>query len=104
MIRIGDYFLNGTSAVFAGATDPITLSCQKNWHMLFTDGFVNQPSLPATTVGDQDLTVPTLPGLRNPGTNPIAGLVPGQAWPHPYQEDPNAMRRTPSRTTRCTTG
>ncbi len=70
MARIGDYFLNGTSSDLSGATDPIVLSCQKNWHMLFTDGFVNQPSLPTTTVGDQDLTVPTYPDFA---TNPIAG-------------------------------
>jgi type IV pilus assembly protein PilY1 len=87
MVRIGQYFLNGTSAVLPGSTDPITLSCQKNWHMLFTDGFVNQPNLPATTVGDQDLTIPNYPDFA---TNPIAGLTPGQPWPHPYQEDPNA--------------
>ena len=86
MTRIGDYFLNGSSAVLTGATDPIVLSCQKNWHMLFTDGFVNQPGLPATTVGDQDLTVPAYPDMA---TNPIPGMVAGQAWPHPYQEDPN---------------
>ena len=89
MTRVGDYFLHGSSAVFPGATNPITLSCQKNWHILFTDGFVNQASAP-TTAGDQDLTVPLYPDYNgNPGTNPIAGLVPGQAWPHPYQEDPN---------------
>jgi type IV pilus assembly protein PilY1 len=86
MVRIGNYFLTGTSSVLPGATDPITLSCQKNWHMLFTDGFVNQPGLPATTVGDQDLTVPVYPDY---GVNPIPGLVPGSAWPHPYQEDPS---------------
>ncbi len=84
--RIGDYFLNGTSPDLPGSTDPITLSCQKNWHILFTDGFQNQPGLPATTVGDQDLTVPNYPDFA---TNPIAGMVPGQPWPHPYQEDPN---------------
>ncbi|HEV2977999.1 MAG TPA: PilC/PilY family type IV pilus protein, partial [Casimicrobiaceae bacterium] len=86
MQRIGDYFLNGTSAVLAGATDPITLSCQKNWHILFTDGFQNQTDIPTHLVGDQDLNVPVYPDF---GTNPIAGLVPGAAWPHPYQEDPS---------------
>jgi type IV pilus assembly protein PilY1 len=89
--RIGEYFLNGTSPELAGSTDPITLSCQKNWHILFTDGFQNQSGLPATTVGNQDLTVPIYPDCcGNPGNNPIAGMVPGQPWPHPYQEDPNA--------------
>ena len=83
MARIGEYFKNGTSPQLAGATDPIILSCQKNWHMLFTDGFTNQAGLPTTTVADQDLTVPALP-------EPVTGLTTGNAWPHPFQEDPNA--------------
>jgi type IV pilus assembly protein PilY1 len=83
MARIGEYFKNGTSADLVGATDPIKLSCQKNWHMLFTDGFTNQPKLPSTTVDDVDNTVPTLP-------DPITGLTAGQPWPHPFREDPTA--------------
>ncbi len=88
MVRIGNTSSTAPAPLLPGSTDPITLSCQKNWHMLFTDGFVNQPLLPATTVGDQDLTVPNYPDFA---TNPIAGMVPGTAWPHPYQEDPNNM-------------
>src|SRR5208283_2587007 len=85
MQRIGDYFLTGSSAALPGATDPIILSCQKNWHMLFTDGGVNEATgLPGVVVGDQDLTVPALP-------DPVAGLTTGQPWPHPFQEDPNGM-------------
>jgi type IV pilus assembly protein PilY1 len=83
MSRIGEYFKNGSSPVLAGATDPIILSCQKNWHMLFTDGFTNQPGLPTSTVADQDDTVPTLPQT-------VSGLTAGQPWPHPFREDPNA--------------
>jgi type IV pilus assembly protein PilY1 len=81
--RIGEYFLNGGSAQLSGSTDPIILSCQKNWHMLFTDGFTNQSSLPALAVADQDDTVPALP-------EPASGLTPGQPWPHPFREDPSA--------------
>ena len=83
MERIGEYFLNGTSAALTGATDPIILSCQKNWHMYFTDGFTNQSKLPSVTVADQDDTVPTLPDT-------VSGLTTGSAWPHPFREDPNA--------------
>jgi type IV pilus assembly protein PilY1 len=82
MARIGDYFLNGTSPQLNGSTDPIILSCQKNWHMLFTDGFTNQP-VPTSLPGDQDNLVPALP-------QPIAGLTTGSPWPHPFREDPNA--------------
>ncbi len=83
MARIGEYFKNGTSSALAGATDPIILSCQKNWHMLFTDGFTNQGGLPSTTVANQDDTVPTLP-------DPVTGLTAGSPWPHPFREDPTA--------------
>jgi type IV pilus assembly protein PilY1 len=92
MSRIGQYFSPGGSSELSGATDPIILSCQKNWHMLFTDGFTNQGSLPTSTVGDQDNTVPvTGPMGQLPvnGTTPvtITGITPGSAWPHPFVED-----------------
>jgi type IV pilus assembly protein PilY1 len=83
MMRVGEYFKNGASSYLSGATDPITLSCQKNWHMLFTDGFTNQAGLPATTVADVDDTVLSLP-------QPVAGLTVGQPWPNPFREDPTA--------------
>ncbi|HYU02769.1 MAG TPA: PilC/PilY family type IV pilus protein, partial [Jatrophihabitantaceae bacterium] len=83
MSRIGEYFRTGGSAALAGATDPIILSCQKNWHMLFTDGFTNQPGLPTSPAADQDDTVPTLPET-------VTGLTAGQPWPHPFREDPSA--------------
>ncbi len=57
MMRIGEYFKTGASAALSGATDPIMLSCQKNWHMLFTDGFTNQHALPTVTYGNVDKTV-----------------------------------------------
>jgi type IV pilus assembly protein PilY1 len=82
MSRVGDYFLKGSSSELSGSTDPIILSCQKNWHMLFTDGFTNQALLPAA-VGDQDDKVPTLP-------QPVTGLTAGKPWPHPFREDQNA--------------
>ncbi len=83
MARIGDYFLNGGSAELAGSSDPIILSCQKNWHMLFTDGFTNQGA-PKASAGDQDKLVPAYP---DNATNPIPGLVPGNNWPAPLSED-----------------
>ena len=89
MIRIGEHYKNGTVAGLPGSVDPITLSCQKNWHVLFTDGYTNQPALPTQALPDPDadLNVPAggYPGI---GTDPITGLVPGAAWPHPYREDP----------------
>ena len=95
MSRIGEYFAPGGSAELSGATDPIILSCQKNWHMLFTDGFTNQGSLPTSTVADQDDKVPTtgpMGQLPVNGLTPvtITGLTPGAAWPPPFREDPNA--------------
>ncbi|MGH6742930.1 MAG: hypothetical protein ACREDY_28530, partial [Bradyrhizobium sp.] len=84
--RIGEYYLNGSNPSLPGSTDPIILSCQKNWHMFFTDGFTNQNSLPTTTVDDQDDNLPAT--LPVGGTAvAITGLTPGAAWPPPFRED-----------------
>jgi type IV pilus assembly protein PilY1 len=90
MVRIGEWFRTGSSAVLTGSSDPIVLSCQKNWHMLFTDGFTNQ-GVPGTLVGNQDDKVPAqLPVRAVGGSINIPGLAEGQPWPAPYREDPNA--------------
>jgi type IV pilus assembly protein PilY1 len=89
MVRIGEHFKTGTVAGLPGSVNPITLSCQKNWHVLFTDGYTNQPTVPAP-VGDMDLTVPNYPGFTAvlPALpDPIGGLVPLAPWPRPYLED-----------------
>jgi type IV pilus assembly protein PilY1 len=90
LARIGDYFLHGTHPDLSGSTDPIILSCQQNFHMLFTDGFTNQNGLPPTTVGDVDSAIPSAAifagfpiGLA---ANPVGGLVMGSDWPPPYRE------------------
>ncbi len=83
MVRVGDYFANGGSGELAGSTDPIVLSCQKNWHMLFTDGITNQSKVPAKDVQNQDRTVPTLPE----NVISIPALTPGAAWPPLYVEN-----------------
>ena len=80
VVRIGEYYKNGTHPQLAGSTDPIVLACQKNWHMFFTDGYTNQSGLPSITYGDQDDVIPTLPV-------PVIGLIPGQPWPAPFRED-----------------
>ena len=102
--RIGEYFLNGTSSELPGATDPIILSCQKNWHMLFTDGFTNQPGLPTSKPGDVDLAVPQSGGKSDLPTGRALGeaatampsLDPASSggtnanwpnWPYPFLED-----------------
>ena len=82
MVRVGEYFANGGSGELAGSTDPIVLSCQKNWHMLFTDGITNQPKVPTKDVQNQDKTVPALPEA----VISIPALVPGQPWPPLYIE------------------
>ena len=82
MKRIGDYYSPGGSAQLSGSTDPIILSCQKNWHMLFTDGFTNQGPPTSLPTPDQDNTVLALP-------DPVVGLTVGNPWPHPFREDPS---------------
>ncbi len=83
MVRAGEYFATGGSGALAGASDPIVLSCQKNWHMLFTDGITNQPAVPSKDVQNQDKTVPTLPEL----VISSPPLVPGSPWPPLYVEN-----------------
>ncbi len=81
VVRIGEYYKNGTHPQLAGSTDPIVLACQKNWHMFFTDGYTNQAALPTTVVGNLDDLVPALPDV-------VPGLTTGAPWPAPYREDP----------------
>jgi type IV pilus assembly protein PilY1 len=98
MARIGDYFLNGTHPQLSRSSDPITLSCQQNFHMLFTDGFTNQDVLPGTQPGNVDAIVPAGPVLGafpiGLAANPIIGITQGSAWPRPYREDPGQAMPT----------
>ena len=91
VVRIGELFKNGGNPSLLGSSDPITLSCQKNYHMLFTDGITNQAALPPITVGNVDNTVPPLP-------QPLVVLPPivaGSPWPNLYREDPlNSLSNT----------
>ncbi|MEO8136507.1 MAG: hypothetical protein ABI831_21335, partial [Betaproteobacteria bacterium] len=73
MLRIGNLFETGgpsglpaaINPLPAGAADPIVkkannidlVSCQNNYHILFTDGKTNQVT-PTTTAGEQDALVP----------------------------------------------
>lgn len=82
LVRIGELYKTG-SMPGVSALDPITLSCQKNYHMLFTDGITNQPALPGTTVGNVDNMVPALP-VPLFVSPPI---VAGSAWPDLYREN-----------------
>jgi type IV pilus assembly protein PilY1 len=81
--RIGEYFRTGGASGLTAATDPLdsaTGQCQMNFHLLATDGYWNIP-LSSGSVGDQDQTVPTLPG-------PITGFTTGSPFPRPYFEGP----------------
>ena len=71
MLRIGNLFETGGAGGLpgnvyplpAGAKDPLknaagnVVSCQSNYHILFTDGFTNQIALP-TVAGEQDNVTP----------------------------------------------
>ena len=85
--RIGDWFMasSGTHAALAGSADPINLSCQKNYHILFTDGYTNQPAKAATLVGNPDGSV--IPAKAD-DTMPVSiiDLIPGTAWPNKIKE------------------
>ncbi len=100
MMRIGNLFETGGAAgvpanvkpLPAGATDPLfdvpsssLISCQNNFHILFTDGKTNQIALP-TAVGDQDGTIPGfltgVPPIPPDQVLPNLGL--GGPWPRPF--------------------
>ncbi len=93
MVRVGQYYATGHQPQLTGSTDPITLSCQKNWHFFFTDGYTNQPSAPLVTVGNVDGTpIPTYPIDPTPlplwsKNAPIPSLPPAGAWPPLYHEN-----------------
>jgi type IV pilus assembly protein PilY1 len=108
MLRIGNLFETGGSAGLppevnplpATAADPIALdvnsnpiSCQNNYHILFTDGATNQVSLP-NAVGNQDKLIPgnanSLTTIATIPPDQVLGsptnLVAGNAWPGPFVE------------------
>jgi type IV pilus assembly protein PilY1 len=87
VVRVGEWYATGGHPELAAATDPIvpTLTCQKNWHMLFTDGITNQPAVPTTVVGNVDKLIPVLPEDLS-----VQGLVPGAPWPFLFRENATA--------------
>ncbi len=67
MLRIGSYVENGAAGItlVPAHNDPFPtvagnpVTCTPNYHVLFTDGFTNQPTLP-TVVGERDgATIPS---------------------------------------------
>ena len=97
LLRVGNLFEKGSATALTNVTslpgspaDPITNSCQNNYHIFFTDGVTNQALLP-TIAGNTDATVPNyasipdiapdnmLPTLRPLGTA-------GSPWPKPFLE------------------
>ena len=90
--RIGEWFksASGTHPELTGSTNPINLSCQKNYHMMFTDGYTNQPAKPTVTVGNVDgAAIPA----KSDDTMPVSiiDLIPGTAWPNKLKEGATAV-------------
>ncbi len=115
-IRIGSLFENGTSGGLpsdinplpVGAKDPLNqkdtnnnvITCQSNFHILFTDGFDNQVYLPAI-VGEKDDTMPAswpAPGLLPGGAvnpdNVLPDMPAGGNWPRPFRWGTKAVPNT----------
>jgi type IV pilus assembly protein PilY1 len=90
--RIGDWFMasTGTHGDLNGSKDPITLSCQKNYHIMFTDGYTNQPAKPSTLVANTDGSkIPAKSDDTMPES--IIDLVPGTDWPLKIKEGATAV-------------
>ncbi|MEP7181564.1 MAG: PilC/PilY family type IV pilus protein [Betaproteobacteria bacterium] len=97
IVRIGEWFRTGASGSLSGSTDPLfdpKLTCQKNYHILFTDGITNQSALPTTTVGNVDVLVPPLPVPMPAWVTP--SITAGFPWPKLYQEGPTPINDTAS--------
>ncbi len=107
LLRVGELFRTGQGGagslpampegyIPATALDPVTVSCQKNYSIYFTDGFTNQPTEPPSwpfagyVTGEVDGTaVPVFPPDPDPVNHPevtVAGLRAdtGGPWPNPY--------------------
>jgi type IV pilus assembly protein PilY1 len=95
LLRVGNLFETGSGSPGGGvvglpaaAVDPISSSCQNNYHIFFTDGVTNQPALP-TIAGNRDATVPSFSSVTDvPPDNVLPTLRPlaGAAWPGPFHE------------------
>ena len=111
MLRIGNLVETGSSAGLpaavnplpAGTQDPISLkpdmtplTCQANFHILFTDGKNNQVSLP-NFVGEQDANVPgslaAIPKVTPYLLDYLAPLA-GSPWPLPFKQGTPAVPNT----------
>ncbi len=110
MLRIGNLFETGgagglpasVNPLPAGAQDPIStnpsngqlISCQSNYHILFTDGFTNQVALP-TVAGDQDQNIPgTLPADVPGDPDKVLPDLRVPAWPKPFMQGAPAVSDT----------
>ncbi|MEO8486778.1 MAG: PilC/PilY family type IV pilus protein [Betaproteobacteria bacterium] len=90
--RIGDWFMasSGTHPDLSGSTNPINLSCQKNYHIMFTDGYTNQNAIPTTTVGNIDgAVIPASTSDTMPEV--VTNFVPGGPWPNRIKEGTTAV-------------
>lgn len=105
MIRIGEVVKNGAGAVTGlpthadpFPTNPATgnpVTCTNNYHVLFTDGETNQPTLP-TVAGEVDGaamparvvngTLPPDPNILVYPERTLAGLTATANWPNPYKD------------------
>lgn len=83
--RVGEYY-SGNGMGYSGgvgADDPVQYSCQSNYSILSTDGFWNSNTV--TTLGNTDVTVPTLP-VSALVPAPVTGLTEGANWPRQFYD------------------
>ena len=93
LTRVGEYFRGGSS--------PITLSCQKNWHILFTDGYANDTSGITGPAGGVNVDGSNVPNPLPPPywakdvvANYDPTLIPGSSWPYKYREGTTPQTNT----------
>ena len=110
MLRIGNLFEKGGSAGGDAAVNPLPLSaqdpidrdtsgalisCQNNYHILFTDGYTNQIA-PTSTAGERDQNLPAWPwpGIVETVPDQVVTNLHGGLWPKPFRQGAPAISNT----------
>ncbi len=97
MARVGEYF--------SGTSTPIQYSCQKNWHVLFTDGYANNTSGISGPTAGKSFDTGSMPAAWPAPSSGLNGdkanvrdpsLTPGAAWPYKYREGSSTDSQKPT--------
>jgi type IV pilus assembly protein PilY1 len=99
--RAGEYFQKAASPAGGSVADPVQYYCQRNYHMLSTDGYWNTGSATGAPAANNDDRIPDLPALvevlneelaalnkerLKAGMTVLPAVKAGDPWIPPYRE------------------